>query len=410
NSPTEYRGASVNVALPDNGNYFVRLVVDDGDQGATGHFAQIEVKNVAPTASITGVPASGHSPEGSHVLLGSSVTDPSSVDTAAGFTYVWRVNGVVYAWGNTPVSAFTPDDDGNFVVTLTVTDKDGGVSPVAQTTIVAYNVAPTAGVSGPTDGIPGQQLTFTLTAADPSTSDQNTGFSFAIAWGDGSSEMVNGPSGTTISHAYAEPGNYSLQVTATDKNGGISNTAAQTETIAGARLRAGALVVEGTTGNDEFVITPVTVAVARARPAAATASSLEVSLNGVDLGTFAPTGGIVDLDGDGGSDSVTINGTTGKDAFGGASGGITLDAFTVNLNQIATTTLNGLGGINTLTGLNKSNSWMITGHNAGTLDGNVRFTRMTNLTGGGPHDRFHFVGAGKITGHVNRLRHPAAPG
>jgi hypothetical protein len=119
---------------------------------------------------------------------------------------------------------------------------------------------------------------------------------------------------------------------------------------------------------------------------------------------------MVALDGDGGSDSVTINGTTGKDAFGVASGAITLNAFTVDLNQIATTTLNGLGGINTLTGPNQSNSWMITGHNAGTLDGNVRFTKMTNLTGGGPHDRFHFVGAGKITGNVHRPRHPAAPG
>jgi hypothetical protein len=247
-------------------------------------------------------------------------------------------------------------------------------------------------------------------AADPSTSDQNTGFTFAIAWGDGSSEMVKGPSGTTISHAYAKSGNYSLQVTATDKNGGISNTAAQTETIAGAKLLGGALVVEGTTGNDVFVLTPVTVAVARARPAAATASSVEVSLNGVDLGTFAPTGGMVELDGDGGSDSVTINGTTGKDAFGVASGAITLNAFTVNLNQIATTTLNGLGGINTLTGPHQSNSWMVTGHNAGTLDGNVRFTKMENLTGGGLHDRFHFVGDGKITGNVHRLRHLAAPG
>jgi hypothetical protein len=225
-------------APDDNGTYVVTLTATDKDGGVGTTSTTILVDNVAPTASITGVPASGHSPEGSHVLLGSTVTDPSYTDTAAGFTYVWRVNGVVYASGNSPVFAFTPDDDGNFVVTLTVTDKDGGVSPVAQATIVADNVAPTASLSGPTDGIPGQERTFTLTAADPSTSDQNTGFTFAIAWGDGTSEKINGPSGTTISHAYAKPGNYSLRVTATDKNGGISNTAAQTETIARPNSRA----------------------------------------------------------------------------------------------------------------------------------------------------------------------------
>src|SRR5262249_42936495 len=138
-----------------------------------------------------------------------------------------------------------------------------------------------------------------------------------------------------------------------------------------------------------FVLTPVT------------SSSLKVSLNGVDLGTFAPTGHMVALYGDGGRDSVTINGTTSIDAFGVTSGGITLNAFTVNLNQIATTTLHGLGGFNTLRGPNHSNSWMITGHNAGTLNGNVRFTDMTNLTGGALDDTFHFVGAGKITGNVH---------
>src|SRR5262249_55379173 len=131
---TLYNGATVDVVLPREGTYDVYLLVDDGDLGTVGDRAQMVVTNVAPTASITGVPASGWSPEGSPVSLGSSVTDPNSADTAAGFTYVWRVDGVIYASGNTPDFGFVPDDDGNYVVTLTVTDKDGGVSPVAQTT------------------------------------------------------------------------------------------------------------------------------------------------------------------------------------------------------------------------------------------------------------------------------------
>jgi hypothetical protein len=47
----------------------------------------LTVKDVAQTAPFTGAPASGHSPQGTAISLGSSVTDPSSVESDAGFTY-----------------------------------------------------------------------------------------------------------------------------------------------------------------------------------------------------------------------------------------------------------------------------------------------------------------------------------
>jgi hypothetical protein len=132
-----------------------------------------------------------------------------------------------------------------------------------------------------------------------------------------------------------------------------------------------------------------------------TTTSFKVSLNGVNLGTFAPPSGTISFYSNGGTDSAAINGIASKDAFAVTPAGITMNAFTINLNQIATTTLNGLGGINTLTGPNQSNSWIIPGNNAGTLNSNLSFTLMTNLTGGGQDDAFHFVGAGKITGNVD---------
>ena len=49
----------------------------------------IVVTNVNPTAFINGAPAA--SPEGTPIPLTSSVTDPSTVDAAAGFAYVWSV-------------------------------------------------------------------------------------------------------------------------------------------------------------------------------------------------------------------------------------------------------------------------------------------------------------------------------
>src|SRR5262249_58431267 len=94
------------------------------------------------------------------------------------------------ASGSAPTSRSAPDDNGTYVVTLTATDKDGGVSQPASATIRVDNVAPTAGVSGPADGVRGQARTFTLTASDPSSMDQAAGFTFAVNWGDGATQTV----------------------------------------------------------------------------------------------------------------------------------------------------------------------------------------------------------------------------
>jgi Ca2+-binding RTX toxin-like protein len=251
----------------------------------------LTVNNVAPTASITGAPASGHRPEGTAIALGSSVTDPSSVDTAAGFTYAWSVtkNGAAYASGSAASFTFTPDDNGTYVVTLTVTDKDGGVSPPATATILVDNVAPTAGLSGPTDGVRGQARTFTLTATDPSSVDQAAGFTFAIAWGDGATQTVTGPSGTAVSHVYTASGTYTVQVTATDKDGGTGAAATVTDMITAVALETDpsdpsktALFIGGTTGADTITIKP-----------ADAAGTLDVKIGTTDLGNFKPTGHLI---------------------------------------------------------------------------------------------------------------------
>src|SRR5262249_21135429 len=170
---------------PDDGPATASVTVRATDNGSparsTTQSFGITVNNVAPTASLTGLPATGHSPEGTAISLGSSVTDPSSADTVAGFSYAWSVtkNGAAFASGTSSGFSFTPDDNGTYVVSLTATDKDGGASQPATATLTVDNVAPTAGVSGPSDGVRGQARTFTLTASDPSAADQAAGFTFS---------------------------------------------------------------------------------------------------------------------------------------------------------------------------------------------------------------------------------------
>ena len=157
---------------------------DDGGLTATTTFT-LTVNNVAPTAAITGAPATGHSPEGTAISLGSTVTDPSPADTAAGFSYQWVVtkNGVLYApLGTASSFSFTPDDNGTYVVLMAAIDKDGGVSEVAQTTIVVDNVAPTATITGaPASGHSPEGTAISLGSfvTDPSSADTAAGFTYA---------------------------------------------------------------------------------------------------------------------------------------------------------------------------------------------------------------------------------------
>jgi Ca2+-binding RTX toxin-like protein len=96
---------------------------------------------------------------------------------------------------------------------------------------------------------------FTLNATDAPV-DQAAGFTFSINWGDGTTQTVTGLSGTTVEHIYTASGNYTVSVTATDKDGGVSATVTRTITVDAVEVQDGTLVVGGTTGADVINVTP----------------------------------------------------------------------------------------------------------------------------------------------------------
>jgi len=143
--------ASLTFTPDDSVSYDVTLAVTNG-AGTGSATANVVVANVAPGAVITNIPS--NSPEGTAITLNSSVTDPSSVDTATGFTYSWIVtkNSVQFALGTGPSLTFTPTDSGPYAVTLSVTDKDLGTGSTSGTVTIA-NVAPTPSIGGPASGV-----------------------------------------------------------------------------------------------------------------------------------------------------------------------------------------------------------------------------------------------------------------
>jgi hypothetical protein len=184
------------------------------------------VQNRAPTAAITGLPASGQSPEGTPIVLSAnSAADPSSTNPA-NFTYAWTVtkNGNVYASGSGTNFTFTPNDDGIYVVSLKTTDQAGRTG-VATQSIQVTNVAPTVTLTGPSSGNVEQDLTFQANVSDPSSVNMAAGFHYYWHFGDGS-----GSTGRTVTHAYEARGTYTITVAVWDVDG-VGTTITKTITV-----------------------------------------------------------------------------------------------------------------------------------------------------------------------------------
>ena len=130
-------------------------------------------------------------------------------------------------------------------------------------------------------------------ANDPSSVDQAASFTFAINWGDGFTQTVTDFTGMQVNHTFTATGTFAITVTATDKDGGVSQIASQLITINAVELQGSTLAIGGTTAGDNITVKP-----------ANTAGGLSVTVNGANLGTFTPAQLIIF--GQAGNDNVQL--------------------------------------------------------------------------------------------------------
>ena len=105
----------------------------DDDGAAVSDTVVVTVRNVAPQQLDVGLDRTVL--EGETVSLSATFVDPGA-DTR---TFLWQVssdNGQVLPNGAANSYSFTPRDDGTYIVTLTVSDDDGGVASTAVLVIV----------------------------------------------------------------------------------------------------------------------------------------------------------------------------------------------------------------------------------------------------------------------------------
>ncbi len=206
-------GATASHAWGAPGVYAVTLTVTDDDGGSHSDVATATVGNLPPTVD-AGANQAGQ--EGT--ALSFAATSPDT--DIASWTWDWGDGSPTDA-GQTASHAF--EDEGAYVVTVTVIDGDGGS---ASDTLVASiaNVAPTADAGSDRTVDEAGSLSFTGTATDPGGADM---LAWSWDWGDGS------PPDTTASagHSWLDDGVYVVTLTVTDGDGGSDSDTA-TVTVA----------------------------------------------------------------------------------------------------------------------------------------------------------------------------------
>jgi hypothetical protein len=171
----------------DNGVYSIAIdLVDEDATHADAGEHEVTINNLAPSSVTIIGPSS--SPEGLLVHLTPTVVDPGSADT---FTFEWNVtkDGNPFATSTDEDFDFTPDDNGTYEVTLTVTDDDDASTPAEPLVITVTDVDPSIVLTGSATMNEGAVYTLALGAiTDPGTDGPVS--LYRILWGDGSPAEV----------------------------------------------------------------------------------------------------------------------------------------------------------------------------------------------------------------------------
>ncbi|MBX7106841.1 MAG: hypothetical protein K1X57_22385, partial [Gemmataceae bacterium] len=390
----------------------IRVRAIDGSNSATSAEAVVTVTNAPPTAAVTaGTP---NAVRNESITFTLSATDFSTVDAAANFTFAidWNNDGtddqfVVGPSGTTVTHSFS--SIGQSTVRVRATDKDGGTSPYAQTSL-SVAIVQTRGNDLYVGGTAGNdQITLTRGGQNNITVTADGGAYQATFSVPGSVYVLGGGGVDTVTVAgtnQADVFDLSASVTVNGKqcigtdvenwiaqglggNDRFTVSAATSATISGGT---------GTDTLDASLLGPCTwqVTGANAGTLNGTAAFAEVeNLTGGganDGFTFSPTGTI--------SGTVAAGGGTDSLSFSARTAGVTVNLQGQNPTVTAASgpivaaftgieTVTGSAAADTLQGPDKVTNWSV-GYGSVSVSG-INFSGIENLKGGNKDDTFKFV-------------------
>jgi hypothetical protein len=173
----------------------------------------VQVDNLAPVAKPGGGVSNVYNgTEGTPIAFNGA----ASTDNCGLPSLKWSFSDGGVAYGPTPLRAFA--DNGTYTGQLRATDAAGNTS-TAPFTVVVGNAAPIADAGPDTTAAWGTAVLFNGYASDPGTGDLGT-LKASWSFGDGSPSASGG---TSTTHVYAAPGNYTATLTVCDKDGACTS-------------------------------------------------------------------------------------------------------------------------------------------------------------------------------------------
>ena len=208
---------SATTKYPDGGTFNVTLLVRDAKGLEGSKTKQISVTlrpNQAPTVDFSWSPA--NPTLGQAVSFTSTVTDP---DNDTPFTYSWNFGDGGTSTEANPTHTYTTA--GNYTVRLEVTDRRGAKGTKEKTLTILGAPVPTVTelTANPSSPEVDQDVSFTATATATAAAPITR---WRFDFGDGEvREFGNGgtTASYTITHKYAQPGAYTVQVKAQNASG-----------------------------------------------------------------------------------------------------------------------------------------------------------------------------------------------
>ena len=162
------------------------------------------------------------------------------------YTYAWDVNNDGQYELSGSSASYSFPDNGTYTVRVKVTDS-AGISATAAAQVTVSNAPPRAAIDCPSTGTPGESITFSGSATDPSTADTAAGFQYRWAFGDGQTSNQG-----ITTHEYNTVGVYDVTLTVTDKDGG-QGTAATAVTVSSSTAGVSYYIApKATSGNGTF--------------------------------------------------------------------------------------------------------------------------------------------------------------
>lgn len=195
-------------AFGDNGTYNLTMRCSDNDGYGTAFNFSIVIGNANPVIRSINRTASAF--ENDTVPFSSNCTDPG-----------WRdVLSLTWSWGDGSPDTVGPNathaygDEGNYTVTLTCTDDDGGTT-FNTTWIQIGNLPPVLSLAGLSPIDEGAVWVPNATAFDPGPLDTLT---YSWDFGDGSPVVA----ALAPSHLFVDDGDFTVRLTVTDNDGASS--------------------------------------------------------------------------------------------------------------------------------------------------------------------------------------------